>query len=137
MAEGILRKKIEKQGLQISVDSAGTGAWHAGEPPDERAISTAKKFDIDISKLIARKFSKRDFDEFDFIFVMDHANLRDVLTLARTDADAEKVKLLLNQDEPDSDREVPDPWYGGGSDFEKVFKMMDKACDALIKNLSN
>ncbi len=135
MAEGILRKKIEEHHLQASVDSAGTGGWHAGEHPDRRAIQTAKKFGVDISKLVARKFSQKDFEDFDLIFVMDHSNLREVLKLARTETDAEKVKLLLELDEPCSRREVPDPWYGGDEGFSEVYKMMDKACDALLKNL--
>ncbi|MEO8088428.1 MAG: low molecular weight protein-tyrosine-phosphatase [Bacteroidota bacterium] len=135
MAEGILKSKIQKSGLNIFVDSAGTGAWHAGEHPDRRAIQTSKKFGVDISKLIARKFSVQDFDDFDFIYVMDHSNLADVLSLARTEKDTEKVKLLLDVDEPGSKRDVPDPWYGGESGFIEVFKMMDKACEVLANSL--
>ena len=136
MAEGILRNKAKDHGLNIFVDSAGTGGWHAGEHPDMRAAQTAKKFGVDISKQIARRFSEKDFDEFDFIFVMDHSNLRDVLAHARNVNDANKVKLLLDLDEPGSNREVPDPWYGEDDGFTAVFKMMDKACDAFIKSLS-
>ncbi len=135
MAEGILKHKAKDQGLNIFVDSAGTGGWHSGDHPDRRAVQTAKKFGVDISKQIARKFSQRDFDEFDFIFVMDHANLRDVLKLARNERDSVKVKLLLELDEPGSNREVPDPWYGGDDGFTDVFKMMDKACDSLLISL--
>lgn len=135
MAEGILKHKAKDQGLNIFVDSAGTGGWHSGDHPDRRAVQTAKKFGVDISKQIARKFSQRDFDEFDFIFVMDLANLRDVLKLARNERDSVKVKLLLELDEPGSNREVPDPWYGGDDGFTDVFKMMDKACDSLLISL--
>jgi len=136
MAEGILRNKLEARGLHAIVDSAGTGAWHAGEHPDRRAIRTAKKFGVDISKLIARKFSGKDFEDFDYIFVMDNENLRDVLALAQSDKDKEKVKLLLNVDEPGSDKNVPDPWYGEGEEgFTEVFHLLDKACEALVKNL--
>lgn len=136
MAEGILKQKAKDQGLHIIVDSAGTGGWHTGEHPDRRAVQTAKKFGVDISKQIARKFSEKDFDAFDFIFVMDHSNLRDVLTQARNEKDARKVKLLLELDEPGSNREVPDPWYGDDDGFTAVFKMMDKACDALVRSLN-
>ncbi len=135
MAEGILRKKISDSGINAVVDSAGTGGWHTGEHPDRRAIQTAKKFNVDISKLVARKFSQKDFAAFDHIFVMDHSNRSDVLDLARSEADAAKVKLLLDVDAPGSNREVPDPWYGGDDGFIDVFKMMEKSCDALIKNL--
>lgn len=130
-----MRKKIEEHGLKITVDSAGTGGYQLGNHPDKRAIRTAKKFGVDISELIARKFSRKDFDDFDRIYVMDHANMRDVLALARTDEDAAKVFMLLNADEPESDREVPDPWYGVEDDFTEVFKMMEKACDAVVGEL--
>ena len=135
MAEGILRRKIEDRGLKMTVDSAGTGAWHAGEHPDKRAIHTAKKFGVDISKLVARKFSSKDFDNFDFIFVMDRSNQRDVLAAARSQKDRDKVKLLLDIDEPGCNKEVPDPWFGEDDGFTEVFEMMDKACDAIIKTI--
>jgi protein-tyrosine phosphatase len=135
MAEGILRDKLQKRGLTITVDSAGTGGWHAGENPDSRAIRTAKKFGVDISHLVARKFSKKDFDNFDFIYVMDHENLRDVLSLAKTQEDIDKVKLLLDTGENKSGRAVPDPWYGGEEGFVEVYKMLDEACDDVVKSV--
>jgi protein-tyrosine phosphatase len=135
MAEGILRKKAEIGKLNLTVDSAGTGDWHVGEHPDKRAVQTSHKFGVDISKLIARQFSETDFDDFDRIYVMDRSNFYAVIDLARTEEDKLKVELLLNADEPDSNREVPDPYYGAGDGFEKVFKMMDKACDAIIEEI--
>ncbi|CAN5383140.1 low molecular weight protein-tyrosine-phosphatase [soil metagenome] len=135
MAEGILRSKLKEYGVKATVDSAGTGGWHAGEHPDRRAIQASKKFGVDISKLIARKFSVKDFDEFDFIYVMDHTNRGDVLSLARSEKDVQKGKLLLDIDEPGSSREVPDPWYGGEDGFIAVFKMIDKACEVLVKSM--
>ncbi len=135
MAEGILRRKLLERGLKVTVDSAGTGGWHAGENPDRRAIHTAKKFGVDISHLIARKFSRKDFDNFDFIYVMDHENLRDVLALARTQEDIDKVKLLLDNGDGDSAADVPDPWYGGEEEFVEVYQLLEKACDYIVKNL--
>jgi len=135
MAEGILRRKLQDRGLTVTVDSAGTGGWHAGEAPDKRAIHTAKKFGVDISNLVARKFSKKDFDHFDFIYVMDHENLRDVLAHARSEQDVSKVKLLLNMSAEDSNQAVPDPWYGGDDGFVEVYKMLDQACDAIVRSL--
>jgi protein-tyrosine phosphatase len=132
MAEGILRSKLEKRGLTVTVDSAGTGGWHAGENPDRRAIHTAKKFGVDISNLKARKFARKDFDNFDFIYVMDHENLRDVLALARSQDDINKVKLLLDTGEKNQARAVPDPWYGGEEGFVEVFNLLDQACDAIV-----
>jgi protein-tyrosine phosphatase len=135
MAEGILRKKIETRKMNVLVDSAGTGNWHVGEHPDKRAIQVAKKFDVDISGLIGRQFSVNDFEEFDKIFVMDRDNHRDVLSLAYNEAHKSKVDLILNADQPDSNRSVPDPYYGGEEGFINVFKMIDKACDTIVKEL--
>jgi protein-tyrosine phosphatase len=133
MAEGILRNKAEKHGIELTIDSAGTGNWHVGQHPDRRAIQTAKTFGVDISKLIGRQFQESDFDEFDRIYVMDKSNLSDVLELARTAEHRDKVNLLLVAG--GCGDEVPDPYYGGQDGFNEVFRMMDKACDSIIKDL--
>jgi protein-tyrosine phosphatase len=135
MAEGILRHKAHLSGLDILVDSAGTGKWHVGQNPDNRAVQTAHKFGVDISRLIARQFSDSDFDDFNRIYVMDQSNYADVIEMARTMEDRQKVFLLLNADEPESNREVPDPYYGGNDGFANVFRMMDKACDAIVEEI--
>ena len=135
MAEVILRMKADESQLKITIDSAGTGGWHAGEHPDKRAVQSARKFGVDISTLVARQFSKNDFDEFDRIYVMDNSNYYDVIDLARTEDDKRKVFLLLNADEPDSNREVPDPYYGGIDGFNKTFLMMEKACNAIVEEI--
>lgn len=135
MAEGILRTKADEYQLKITIDSAGTGGWHAGEHPDKRAVQSARKFGVDISKLVARQFSKNDFDKFDRIYVMDNSNYNDVIDLARTEDDRRKVFLLLNADEPDSNREVPDPYYGGVDGFDRTFLLMEKACEAIVENI--
>ena len=137
MAEGILRKKAEEHQLDVLVDSAGTGNWHVGEQPDHRAIMTARKFGIDISHLRGRQFSVYDFEEFDRIFVMDSENYRNVLSMALYEEHKSKVDLLLNADQPESNRSVPDPYYGGDDGFVKVFQMMDKACEAFILQIKN
>ena len=136
MAEGILKHKAAERGVSIIVDSAGTGGWHAGEHPDKRAIHMSKKFGVDISNLVARKFTQKDFDHFDRIYVMDHSNRMDVLSMARNEMDSNKVDLLLNLNMPGSNSEVPDPWYGGEDGFRDVFEMMDDACEALINSLT-
>jgi protein-tyrosine phosphatase len=135
MAEGILRNKAEECQLDIIIDSAGTGEWHIGENPDKRAVQTAKQYGVDISQSIARQFSTSDFHEFDRIYVMDKSNYYTVLDMARSEEDKQKVFLLLNADQPDSNREVPDPYFGNGDGFTKVFIMMDKACEAIIAEL--
>ena len=136
LAEGILRKKLNEAGLKhITVDSAGTSGHHAGENPDPRSIRNAKKNGVDISGIVSRKFSVEDFDRFDRIYVMDHSNYNNVLSLARNKADEQKVELLLNVLHPGKNKAVPDPWYGGDEGFQEVFELVDKACDALVEQL--
>lgn len=135
MADGLLRKKVKENNLPVFVDSAGTGGWHVGEAPDERMRATAKRFDVPIDELRGRQFSRTDFDQFDWIYVMDHSNRDNVLQLARNSEDKEKVELILNESMPDSDAEVPDPYFGGEQGFTAVFKLLDDATDAIIEKL--
>lgn len=137
MAEGILKHKLSERNLSLSikVDSAGTINMHRGEHPDKRAINTAKKFGVDISKLIARQFVINDFDVFDKIYVMDTSNFKDVLSLSRDDNDKNKVEFLSNVTNPDSNESVPDPYYGGQEGFDKVFRMIEDACDKIVQSL--
>jgi len=134
IAEGVLRHKAELKGLDYEVDSAGTAAYHVGEQPDPRMQLTAQSHGIDISSQRARQFSIEDFDRFDIIYAMDDSNYRDIISKAETDAERAKVKLLLNEYKPGSDMAVPDPWYGGTDGFERVFQLVDAACDNIIKN---
>lgn len=136
LAEGILRDKMIRKGFDVFIDSAGTGSWHVGENPDVRAIRTAKNYGVDISALCARQFSVRDFDSFSHIYVMDSANLRDVLALARHKEDEEKVALFLKAAGHPEIKDVPDPWYGGMEDFDNVFKLLDDACEKVAQELA-
>jgi len=133
LAEGILKSKVSKDA--VFVDSAGTGAYHVGNLPDPRSIEVAAKYGIDITDQKARKFEVKDFDEFDFIYVMDDSNYQNILSLARNKDDEEKVKLILNEVDPDKNLNVPDPYYGGDQGFEKVYKMLDEACNFISKKL--
>jgi len=135
MAEGILRKKAEARGINITVDSAGTDGWHAGQHPDKRAVLIAKQYGVDISKLVARKFSVNDFDLYDRIYVMDASNYSDVLEMARNEQDRLKVDYLLNASSAGSNENIPDPYYGGEDGFIQVFRMIEKACDSIIEKL--
>jgi protein-tyrosine phosphatase len=135
LAEGILRVKAEKAGIDITIDSAGTSNYHIGECPDKRTILNAQKHAIDVAKLKARQFSVNDFDEFDHIFVMDSSNYSDVISLARNNTDRKKVELILNRVYPGSDMSVPDPYFGGEQGFENVFILLDKACDVIVSSL--
>jgi low molecular weight protein-tyrosine phosphatase len=137
IAEGILKHKLAENNLSssIKVDSAGTINMHKGENPDDRAVSTARKYGVDISKLIARQFVIYDFEEFDRIYVMDSSNLKDILSLAKNENDKNKVSLLLNIINPNSNQSVPDPYYGGQEGFDRVFKMIEHACDKIVQEL--
>lgn len=129
LAEGILRTKLT---TDFFVDSAGTGGWHAGQSPDERSINTARNYGIDISNQKARKFTVSDFDTFDHIFVMDQSNFKDVLNLAPDDVAKSKVALILGPS-----KEVPDPYYGGQDGFEKVYQLLDQACEEIAIKIKN
>ena len=135
LAHGILSHKASLENLPIKVDSAGTGSWHIGSAPDPRSIATAKKYGIDISKQKARQFNTHDFNEFDHIYVMDKSNLTDVLRLASTKEDSQKVELILKQLESPEVLSVPDPYYGGEQGFGYVYHLLDKACQQIINNI--
>lgn len=135
VADGLMRKKAIDHQLDIFVDSAGTSGYHNGENPDERSQKNALKNGVDISKLVSRKFTVTDFDEFDLIYVMDNNNYRDVISLSRTENDRNKVSLILNEIYPGENRSVPDPYFGGADGFEKVFRMLDEACEKIALKL--
>ena len=134
LAEGILKSKVDK--TLVFVDSAGTGGWHIGELPDPRSVDVARDNQIDITDQRCRKFSPEDFENFDWIYVMDRSNLSDVLSMASTEQHTKKVKMILDELGQESDLEVPDPYYGGEGGFDKVFKMLDEACERIAKKIS-
>ena len=135
LAEGILQSKVNN--TFVFVDSAGTAAYHVGNLPDERSIAVASKYGIDISSQKARKFTVKDFDVFDVIYVMDASNYQNVLSIARNQKDIQKVKMILNETHPGKKESVPDPYYGEGDGFEKVYKMLDEACTVIANNESS
>jgi protein-tyrosine phosphatase len=135
LAEGIMLHLNEKHDLKLEIDSAGTASYHIGEAPDDRTIANAKKNGVDLSKLRARQFSASDFDKFDFIYVMDKNNLKNVLSLAKNDSHKQKVSLFLDTLHPGENLEVPDPYYGTEKNFEEVFQLVYKACDHLRVNI--
>ena len=134
IADGVMRKLVDEHGLSWNVDSAGTGGWHVDEPPDARAIRTAKKYGVDISGLRARQFVRDDFERFDKIYALDLQNLEDVLKLARSDADREKVELFLEAAYPNRREGVKDPWYED-SLFDPVYQEIHAACGVIVKQL--
>ncbi len=132
LAEGIMRSKLTSD---YFIDSAGTGGWHAGEQPDKRSIAIAKSKGLDISNQKARQFKISDFTTFDHIFVMDNSNYKDVLALAPNDDAKAKVKLILNEIFPNKNVDVPDPYYGGTDGFQKVYDMLEQACEEIARKL--
>jgi len=133
LAEGILKSKVNSE--KIFIDSAGTGAYHIGHLPDERAIKVAKKYNIDITNQKARQITVDDFEEFDIIFAMDESNLNNILSLARNEDDKNKAKLILKESNSNKNLSVPDPYFGGDEGFEDVYQMLDEVCEVIASKL--
>ncbi|MGB5667056.1 MAG: low molecular weight protein-tyrosine-phosphatase [Maribacter sp.] len=132
LAEGILQSKIKSN--SIIVDSAGTGGFHIGSKPDSRSIAVGLKYDIDIRHQRCRKFTAQDFKDFDFIYVMDYSNYKNVTALADNEEEISKVRLLLEGTDTEL-KEVPDPYYDHDDGFEHVFHLIDQACNIIAKKL--
>jgi protein-tyrosine phosphatase len=137
MAEGALRARLAVSPLagRIRVDSAGTGGWHAGEPPDRRAVACARGHGVDIGGQRARQLSSGDFEDFDLILCADRANVRDVLRLAPSGR-RERVALLLEWAGIETGGEVPDPYTGGPEDFQRVWQLVDSAAQAVVARIA-
>ena len=130
-AEGVMRRLVREAGLEdeIEIDSAGTGGWHVGAPPDERATEAARRRGTTLEGA-ARRVEPADFERFDLILAMDRENLRDLRAMAPSPAAREKVRLLRG---PDLD--VPDPYYGGPDGFDEVLDQVEEACRALLDEI--
>ena len=133
LAEGILCKKGEH--LNIKVDSAGTAAYHIGKKPDIRSIEIGNKYGIDINQQRARQFSRADFDVFDIIYSMDTNNYAHLISLTSSKSERKKIKMILNEINPNTYQSVPDPYYGGENGFQDVYNMLEKACEKIIQNI--
>lgn len=132
LAQGILEQKVAAHGLDWEIDSAGTGSWHIGESPDHRAVYTAGQHDLDISGQRARQFRRQDLKDFDLILAMDQSNYQGILRLAKSPEEEQKVKKIMDFITGNSNgRDVPDPYWDDDG-FEKVYQMLDKACDEII-----
>lgn len=124
-----------KLGDRITLDSAGTGDWHVGEPPDARARAAAKQRGYRLTGK-AQTFTKRHFDKYDYVIAMDQTNHADLLRIAPTTEASAKVHLLRDFD-PHSDKgaEVPDPYFGGEDGFERVLDICAAGCEGLLDHL--
>lgn len=129
LAEGVVRQLIAKENLDWEVASAGTGDWHVGQPADRRSIAVARHHGYDISAQRARLFQQRHFEEFDHILVMDKSNLRNVLNLALTEEQRQKVALFLKDGQ-----EVTDPYFDDKL-FNPVFLTIEDRAKELIVEL--
>ncbi|WP_114903692.1 low molecular weight protein-tyrosine-phosphatase [Kordia sp. SMS9] len=134
LAEGILASKLDP--TKFEVDSAGTAGYHVGALPDKRSIAIAKQYGLDITYQRSRKFVKSDFQTFDYIFAMDQSNYDNILALAEMETDQAKIHMILNQITPNSNAEVPDPYYGGDQGFENVYRMLEEACSIFAEKIS-
>jgi protein-tyrosine phosphatase len=135
-AAGVFGTAVARAGLatRIHVDSAGTGDWHVGRPPDTRAIAAARDRGYDLSGLRARQVRRSDFSRFDWILAMDRANLT-ALKALRPPAYAGHLGLFLELAPELGIAEVPDPYYGGAPDFVRMLDLIESASEALILHL--
>ena len=135
-AHGVFRELVRRDGLEdaIQIDSAGTHAYHVGNPPDQRAQATARNRGIDLSDLRARQVSPEDFERFDYVLAMDEENLailRELCPPGRED----RLRLFLDFAPQRPEREVPDPYYGGPQGFEHVFDLVEEAARGLLEDI--
>jgi protein-tyrosine phosphatase len=138
-AEGVMRHLVSEAGLdeRVQIDSAGTGGWHVGHPPDSRSAAAASARGIELSGA-ARRFEPEDFERFDVILAMDRENRSDLLRLAPDEASRDKVRMLRDFDPASSGREdvdVPDPYYGGPRGFDDVLDLVSASCRGLLEHV--
>lgn len=133
-AKAVFDWKLSESGLEVTTDSAGTGAYHAGHPPDPRAQRMAERWGLDISGERARVVVEEDFHRFDAIFVMDRSNLADLQARRPTGCNC-RLELVMSLAPDYGVEEVPDPYYGGEDGFERVIDMLEAAADRLVETL--
>lgn len=136
LAEAAFRREAQSAGLDIPVDSAGTGDWHVGKPPDPRARAEAMRHGIDISHYRARQVSLRDFGRFSHILAADHQNLADLRAMAPPDCFA-ALSLLLDHVEGLEGQAVADPYFGEEDGFAETWRQVSLAAQALARKLAN
>jgi protein-tyrosine phosphatase len=135
-AQGVFEQLVQSHGLaeRILIDSAGTHAYHVGKQPDSRAQAAARGRGVDLSGQRARKVTASDFARFDYILAMDHDNLEDLQGLLGKQP-GENVRLFMSFASRWQAEEVPDPYYGGDSGFERVLDMVEDAAEGLLEHI--
>ena len=137
-AEGVMRSLVREAGLEdeFEIDSAGTGGWHVGNPPDARATESARRRGITLAGE-ARRVTREDFERYDLLLAADRENLAELRALAPNEESRSKVRLLREFDphsEGAPDLDVPDPYYGGPDGFEDVLDLVEAACRGLLRH---
>lgn len=137
-AEAVMRRLVERRGLRdrIELESAGTGEWHVGEPPDERAAEAARRRGVELTGR-ARQVTREDFERFDLIVAMDGSNLHALRRLAPDEGSRAKVRMMREFD-PSADPvdlDVPDPYYGGRGGFDHVLDLLQAACEGMLDEI--
>lgn len=134
-AEAVFRRQVEEAGLasRIHIDSAGTGDYHIGEPPDRRASSAASARGYDLSALRARQVQRADFAAFDYVLAMDDANVRALERLCPPEH-ADKIRLFTEFATTKATG-VPDPYFGGADGFDLVLDLVEDAARGLLRHL--
>ena len=135
-AEGVFRHMVEQSNAanKIAIDSAGTHAYHVGNPPDPRAQDAARKRNIDLGNQRARRVGADDFIEFDYVIAMDESNRYDLLSICPAGYE-DRVHLFLDFADV-NETEVPDPYYGQGRGFEIVLDLVENASEGLLQHIS-
>ncbi len=135
-AEGIFRHLVESEGLtdRIAIDSAGTHAYHVNEAPDPRAQEAAARRGVDLSQLRGRKATAADIELFDYVLAMDRENYENLLAISVDDLGS-KVRLFLDYAPNRAEDEVPDPYFGGNSGFDRVLDMIEDAAKGLLADI--
>ena len=136
MAEAIFIHKIKQKGLEdhFEVDSCGTSNYHIGDNADQRTIATAKLNGVDMQHCV-RQLTASDLETYDYIVAMDQSNLKNILQLATTPSQREKVFLMRTYDEHGMGEEVPDPYYGNEKHFQNVYEILNRSIDKFISQL--
>jgi protein-tyrosine phosphatase len=137
-AEGVMRSLLREAGMEgeVEIDSAGTGSWHVGSPPDSRAAAAARERGITLDGA-ARTVAEEDFEDFDLLIAMDRENMAVLRRLAPSEEARDKVHLLREFDPASNtaDLDVPDPYYGAPGGFEEVLDLVHAACEGLLEEI--
>ncbi len=133
IAHGVMQNLVNKNSLDWEIDSAGTEAYHVGEPPHPDSIRVCKMNGIDISNQRARQFTAKDFAQYDIIYALATDVYKNIERQSKKPEQMEKVKLLLNEISPGTNKSVKDPWYGDYSDYEDVFEEINEVCEMIVE----